>query len=249
MNQILFFISSTFIMYAPKFGIWDLSILPLLFYVTTVCKITTINRFLNKWKYELLFLFAVLFSSLISIFIGQIDRAHQDFFIIQRFIKLIIIAYLIYIVVENHGAQRKISSTFLIVLFLHPIAIIFQVIFPSFHYFCIELYQAKYRMAEFRFIGLTSEYTNSAALLGLIFGYTFWYYQKLYYPNANNRNLILALDGLFWSLCVAEFKAIPHTDSARWFQNMRWEITRLLEEYALGLPDLNLDAEEVEEND
>ena len=75
------------------------------------------------------------------------------------------------------------------------------------------------------------------------------FYQKLYYPNANNRNLILALDGLFWSLCVAEFKAIPHTDSARWFQNMRWEITRLLEEYALGLPHLNLDAEEVEEND
>lgn len=184
MNQILFFISSTFIFYAPKFGIWDLSVLPLLFYFSTACTLATVNRFLNKWKHELLFLYAVLISSFISIYIGQIDRAHQDFFIILRLIKLIIIAYLIYIVAETHGMQSKTSRTFLMVLFLHPIVIIFQVIFPSFHQFCIELFQAKYRMAEFRFIGLSSDYTNSSALLGFIFGYTFWYYQKLYHPIA-----------------------------------------------------------------
>lgn len=184
MNQIVFFVSSGLILYAPKFGFWDLSVLPLLFYLSKAYQLSTVNQFLNKWRFELLLLSAVLFSSLVSIFIGQTERAHQDIFIILRFIKLLIMAYLIYIVAETHAIHSKTLSTFLIVLLLHPLAIIFQVIFPSFHYFCIELFQAKFRMAEFRFIGLTNEYTNSSALLGFIFCYTYWYFQKLYHPIA-----------------------------------------------------------------
>jgi len=67
------------------------------------------------------------------------------------------------------------------------------------------------------------------------------FYKKVYLPNKEIRGVTLGLDGLFWSLSLAEMKAIPATEHARWFSDMRWELTRILQQYANELPQNNLD--------
>jgi len=69
------------------------------------------------------------------------------------------------------------------------------------------------------------------------------FYKRVYLPNKKIRGVTLGLDGLFWSLTVAELKAIPASENAIWFSDMRWELTRILEKYANELPEYNADEE------
>ena len=63
------------------------------------------------------------------------------------------------------------------------------------------------------------------------------FYQRIYLPNKHIRALTLGFDGLFWALCMAELKALPNTPSAQWFYDLRWELTRILDQYAQALPE------------
>jgi len=63
------------------------------------------------------------------------------------------------------------------------------------------------------------------------------FYQKVYFPNKHLRSVTLGLDGLFWALSMAELKAIPASESARWFEDLRWELTRIMDDYAQELPE------------
>jgi hypothetical protein len=63
------------------------------------------------------------------------------------------------------------------------------------------------------------------------------FYQKVYLPNKHLRSVTLGLDGLFWALSMAELKAIPASASARWFEDLRWELTRIMDDYATQLPE------------
>ena len=63
------------------------------------------------------------------------------------------------------------------------------------------------------------------------------FYRRVYEPNQHLRSVTMGLDGLFWGLSIAELKAIPASDTARWFEQLRWELTRIMDEYAKELPE------------
>lgn len=68
------------------------------------------------------------------------------------------------------------------------------------------------------------------------------YYHKVYVPNLNRSVTMQGLDSLMWALAVAELSTVQD-DTASLFQDMRYEISRILEKLVDTLPD-TLDAED-----
>ena len=68
------------------------------------------------------------------------------------------------------------------------------------------------------------------------------YYLKVYVPNLNRSVTMQGLDSLMWSLCVAELSTVQDS-TASMFQDMRYEVSRILEKLVETLPD-----PEVEQN-
>lgn len=62
------------------------------------------------------------------------------------------------------------------------------------------------------------------------------YYLKVYVPNINRSVTMQGLDSLMWALCVAELATVQDS-TAEIFQDMRYEVSRLLEKLVDGLPD------------
>jgi len=62
------------------------------------------------------------------------------------------------------------------------------------------------------------------------------YYHKVYVPNLNRSVTLQGLDSLMWALCVAELTTVQDT-TASMFQDMRYEISRILEKLVETLPE------------
>lgn len=66
------------------------------------------------------------------------------------------------------------------------------------------------------------------------------YYHKVYVPNLNRSVTLQGLDSLMWALCVAELTTVQDT-TARLFQDMRYEVSRILEQLVESLPEPETD--------
>lgn len=62
------------------------------------------------------------------------------------------------------------------------------------------------------------------------------YYHKVYVPNLNRSVTLQGLDSLMWALCVAELTTVQDM-TANMFQDMRFEISRILEKLVETLPE------------
>lgn len=62
------------------------------------------------------------------------------------------------------------------------------------------------------------------------------YYHKVYVPNMNNSVTIQGMDSLLWALCVAELSSTTDKTTES-FEDMRFEVTRILRKLVEGLPD------------
>lgn len=62
------------------------------------------------------------------------------------------------------------------------------------------------------------------------------YYHKVYLPNRDSRVTIQGLDSLLWALCAAELGCISN-DTKRKFEEMRFEVSRLLRQLVEDMPD------------
>jgi hypothetical protein len=69
------------------------------------------------------------------------------------------------------------------------------------------------------------------------------YYQKVYIPNMNRSVTMQGLDSLMWALCVAELTTAQDNTSGL-FNDMRWEISRILEKLVETLPDPEVEKDE-----
>lgn len=66
------------------------------------------------------------------------------------------------------------------------------------------------------------------------------YYHKVYIPNLNRSVTLQGLDSLMWALCVAELTTLQDSNASL-FQDMRYEISRILEKLVETLPDPEVD--------
>jgi hypothetical protein len=66
------------------------------------------------------------------------------------------------------------------------------------------------------------------------------YYSKVYVPNLGKSVLIQGMDSLLWALAVAELTAY-HEDTSKHFEDLRFELSRILSKLVEGLPDPELD--------
>ncbi|MBS0580638.1 MAG: ATP-binding protein [Proteobacteria bacterium] len=73
---------------------------------------------------------------------------------------------------------------------------------------------------------------NSAVLLNT--GHP--YYQKVYIPNRKSGVTVQGLDSLMWALCVAEINNVSEANK-RNFEEMRYEVSRVLRKLVDDLPD------------
>ena len=62
------------------------------------------------------------------------------------------------------------------------------------------------------------------------------YYHKVYLPNKDSGVTIQGLDSLLWALCAAELGCISD-DTKRKFEEMRYEVSRLLRQLVEDMPD------------
>lgn len=62
------------------------------------------------------------------------------------------------------------------------------------------------------------------------------YYHKVYIPNRNRSVTMQGLDSLMWALCVAELTTVQDS-TASMFQDMRYEVSRILEKLVETLPE------------
>lgn len=69
------------------------------------------------------------------------------------------------------------------------------------------------------------------------------YYQKVYIPNINRSVTMQGLDSLMWALCVAELTT-AQDDTAGLFNDMRWEISRILDKLVETLPEPEVEKDE-----
>ena len=69
------------------------------------------------------------------------------------------------------------------------------------------------------------------------------YYHKVYIPNHNRSVTMQGLDSLMWALAVAELSTVQD-DTANLFQDMRYEISRILEKLVETLPDPDVGSDE-----
>lgn len=68
------------------------------------------------------------------------------------------------------------------------------------------------------------------------------YYHKVYVPNLNRSVTLQGLDSLMWALCVAELTTVQD-GTAGLFQDMRYEISRILEKLVETLPEPEADGD------
>jgi hypothetical protein len=66
------------------------------------------------------------------------------------------------------------------------------------------------------------------------------YYLKVYVPNLNRSVTMQGLDSLMWALCVAELSTVQDS-TATMFQDMRYEVSRILEKLVETLPEPDLE--------
>ena len=66
------------------------------------------------------------------------------------------------------------------------------------------------------------------------------YYHKVYMPNLSKGVTIQGMDSLLWGLCVAELSTISDA-TAKHFEEMRFEVSRLLRKLVEDLPDPEID--------
>jgi len=66
------------------------------------------------------------------------------------------------------------------------------------------------------------------------------YYHKVYVPNLSRSVTMQGLDSLMWSLAVAELSTVQDS-TASMFQDMRYEISRILEKLVETLPEPDVD--------
>jgi len=66
------------------------------------------------------------------------------------------------------------------------------------------------------------------------------YYHKVYVPNLQEGVTIQGMDSLLWSLCVSELSTISDATASH-FEEMRFEVSRLLRKLVEDLPDPELD--------
>ena len=70
------------------------------------------------------------------------------------------------------------------------------------------------------------------------------FYRRLYYPNRNNRSVVLGLDGLFYALAMAELQALPGSSAQEHFEDLRHKLSRQLKKYARSeLPELTSESD------
>lgn len=66
------------------------------------------------------------------------------------------------------------------------------------------------------------------------------YYHKVYVPNLNRGVTLQGLDTLMWALCVAELTTVQE-NTARMFEDMRYEVSRILGQLVESLPEPETD--------
>lgn len=71
------------------------------------------------------------------------------------------------------------------------------------------------------------------------------YYTKVYVPNLKSGVTIQGMDSLIWSLCVAELSTI-NENTLTHFEELRFELSRILRRLVADLPDPKLDENEAE---
>jgi hypothetical protein len=71
------------------------------------------------------------------------------------------------------------------------------------------------------------------------------YYSKVYVPNLKSGVTIQGMDSLIWALCVAELSTISESTLTH-FEELRFELSRLLRRLVADLPDPKLDENETE---
>ena len=69
------------------------------------------------------------------------------------------------------------------------------------------------------------------------------YYHKVYVPNRNRSVTIQGMDSLLWALCVAELSTTSEA-TVQTFQDMRYEVSRILRKLVEHLPEPNEDDDE-----
>lgn len=67
------------------------------------------------------------------------------------------------------------------------------------------------------------------------------YYHKVYVPNLNSGVLVQGMDSLLWALCAAELGNVSEA-TKRHFEDLRFEVSRLLRRLVEDLPEPDLDA-------
>ena len=65
------------------------------------------------------------------------------------------------------------------------------------------------------------------------------FYRRLYLANKNNKSITMGLDGLFWALSMAEFKTILASPQQNWFEELRYEVSKILRQFSKSLPELS----------
>lgn len=71
------------------------------------------------------------------------------------------------------------------------------------------------------------------------------YYHKVYVPNLKSGVTIQGMDSLIWALCVAELSTI-NANTLTHFEELRFELSRILRRLVADLPEPNLDENESE---
>ena len=65
------------------------------------------------------------------------------------------------------------------------------------------------------------------------------FYRRLYLANKNNKSITMGLDGLFWALSMAEFKTMLASPQQNWFEELRYEVSKILRQFSKSLPELS----------
>lgn len=71
------------------------------------------------------------------------------------------------------------------------------------------------------------------------------YYHKVYLPNLKSGVTIQGMDSLIWALCYAEFQTI-NSNTLTHFEELRFELSRILRRLVADLPEPNLNDDETE---
>src|SRR5690606_16541412 len=71
------------------------------------------------------------------------------------------------------------------------------------------------------------------------------YYHKVYVPNLKSGVTIQGMDSLLWALCAAELSTI-NSNTLTHFEELRFELSRVLRRLVADLPEPDLDDNETE---